>query len=85
MYVLEKTVYIGFGTDWGFRHPLGVLEQILHGKAGNYYKHRSSISDEKFSPGGTWVTQSVECPTLAQVMISWFVSSRPTSGSVLTG
>ena len=31
---------------------------------------------------GTWVTQSVECPTLAQVMISQFVSSSPTSGSV---
>ena len=28
--------------------------------------------------------QSVKHPTLAQVMISWFVSSSPTSGSVLT-
>ena len=33
---------------------------------------------------GAWVAQSVECPTLAQVMISQFVSSSPTSGSVLT-
>ena len=33
---------------------------------------------------GAWVAQSVECPTSAQVMISWFMSSRPASGSVLT-
>ena len=33
---------------------------------------------------GTWVAQSVKCPTLAQVMISWFVSLSPVSGSVLT-
>ena len=30
------------------------------------------------------MTQLVERPILAQVMISWFVSSSPTSGSVLT-
>ena len=33
---------------------------------------------------GTWVAQSVEHLTLAQVMISGFVGSSPTSGSVLT-
>ena len=32
----------------------------------------------------SWVAQSVKHPTLAQVMISWFVSSSPVSGSVLT-
>ena len=32
---------------------------------------------------GTWVAQSVEHPTSAQVMILRFVSSSPTSGSVL--
>ena len=36
------------------------------------------------TPGGTWETQSVKRPTSAQVMISQFVSSSPTSGSVLT-
>ena len=30
------------------------------------------------------MAQSVERPTSAQVMISWVVSSSPTSGSVLT-
>ena len=33
---------------------------------------------------GAWVTQWVEHPTSAQVMISWFVSSRPALSSVLT-
>ena len=33
---------------------------------------------------GAWVAQSVKRPTLAQVMISQFVSSSPVSGSVLT-
>ena len=30
------------------------------------------------------MAQSVKSPTLAQVMVSWFVSSSPTWGSVLT-
>ena len=34
--------------------------------------------------GGFWVIQSVKWPTSAQVMISRFVDSSPTSGSVLT-
>ena len=33
---------------------------------------------------GSWVAQSVKRPTSAQVMISRFVGSGPTSGSVLT-
>ena len=33
---------------------------------------------------GSWLAQSVERLTLAQVMISQFVGSSPTSGSVLT-
>ena len=33
---------------------------------------------------GAWVAQSVECPTLAQVIMSRFVDSSPASGSVLT-
>ena len=33
---------------------------------------------------GTWVAQSVELLASAQVMISWFVGSSPTLGSVLT-
>ena len=37
-----------------------------------------------FKLWGTWVAQSVKQPTLAQVMISRFMSPIPTSGSVLT-
>ena len=33
---------------------------------------------------GTWMAQCVQHPTLAQVMISQFMSSSPTLGSVLT-
>ena len=33
---------------------------------------------------GAWVAQSVKHPTSAQVIISWFVSLSPASGSVLT-
>ena len=33
---------------------------------------------------GAWVAQSVKRPTSAQGVISWFVSSGPASGSVLT-
>ena len=33
---------------------------------------------------GAWVAQSVKHPTSAKVMISLFVSSSPTWGSVLT-
>ena len=32
---------------------------------------------------GAWVAKSVECLTLAQVMISQFMGSNPTSGSLL--
>ena len=40
----------------------------------------------KYNPAfwGVWVAQSVEHPTSARVMISWFVSLSPASGSVLT-
>ena len=34
---------------------------------------------------GTWVAQGLSIPTLGQVMISWFLSWSPASGSVLAG
>ena len=33
---------------------------------------------------GIWVAESVKQPTSAQVMISWFMSLNPASGSVLS-
>ena len=39
---------------------------------------------KKIPPWGAWVAQSVKRPTSAQVTISRYVSSSPTSGSVLT-
>ena len=41
-------------------------------------------SQQLSSKWGAWVSQSVEHPASAQVMISWSVGSSPTSGSVLT-
>ena len=50
-----------------------------------FYKTRFSLSFTKNEwSGGAWLAQSVEHPTLAQVMISLSMSSSPTSGSVLT-
>lgn len=34
LYIGKKTVYIGFGTTCGFRHPLGVLVGIPYGAGG---------------------------------------------------
>ena len=39
---------------------------------------------KKYWYRGAWVARSVEHLILAQVTISWFVSSSPASGSVLT-
>ena len=39
---------------------------------------------QKIKNRGTWVAQSVKHPTLAQVMISWSVSSSPALGCVPT-
>ena len=48
-------------------------------------KVSTSFEQHKSNPSwGTWVAQLVKCPTLAQIMISQFVSSSPASGSVLT-
>ena len=43
----------------------------------------SKINIKKIIIRGTWVAQSVKCPTSAQVMISHSVSSSPMSGSLI--
>ena len=48
------------------------------------YRGLSDLEIKIQDPWGTHVVQSVERPTLAQVMILWFVGSSPTSGSVQT-
>ena len=48
-----------------------------------YLKNR--FAPEKDNRGTGWLSQlSIQLLILAQVMISWFVSSSPTSGSELT-
>ena len=52
-----------------------------------YVVRLSSFSRSAFKEGilqGAWVAQLVKRLTLAQVMISLFVSSSPASGSMLT-
>ena len=45
---------------------------------------KNIVNFKNITKRGTWVTQSVKHPTSAQVMISWSMSSSPTSGSMLT-
>ena len=42
------------------------------------------ITLERMYSCSAWVAQSVERPTLAQIMILWFMNSSPALGSVLT-
>ena len=42
---------------------------------------KSELTNKDFR--GAWVAQWAKCPTLAQVMILWFVGSSPVSSSVL--
>ena len=51
---------------------------------GGKNKVHSQGIKELASEGEAWVAQSVKRPTSAQVMISWFMSLNPVSGSVLT-
>ena len=60
------------------------ITQSIH--RGLIYEWRSLVQSSllKLVNKGIWVAQSVECPTLAPVMISWFVGLSPASGSLLT-
>ena len=68
--------------------PAGSGEQGLGGEGGAesscLMRMEFQFSKMPRALGGAWVAQSVKCPTLAQVMISLFVSSSSTSSSVLT-
>ena len=55
----------------------------LNLKAQMHYPPISGKQDLKANVGDAWVAQSVNRPTLAQVMVSWLLSSSPASGSVL--
>ena len=44
---------------------------------------KHNLLQENHQLGGSWVAQSIGCPTLTRVMISQSVGSSPTSGSVL--
>ena len=63
------------GACFGFYVSLSLCPSPTHALSPSF-KNRYS--------GGAWVAQSVKCLNSAQVMISRFVSSSPTSDSVLT-
>ena len=67
--------------DLGQTIHKSLCEQLIFLVTGNL-GHR--VPPIKTGAGGARVAQSVERPTSAQVTISWFVSSSPASGSVLT-
>ena len=76
---LKKKIFYSFwGTGGNGISALAgatvLLTQNRNGKLNHF----------KSQPRGTWVAQSVERPTSAQVMISRSVSSSPAWGSVLT-
>ena len=50
----------------------------------NGVQEKVYLKVKKSALWGAWMAQLVKRPTSAQVRISWFVSSSPTSGSVLT-
>ena len=49
-----------------------------------YEQLQRKLGPKMVSLRDTWVAQSVKRPTSAQVRVSWFMSSSPTLGSVLT-
>ena len=56
-------------------------EVIVGGTIQEEHRTKQSITHME---RGTWEAQSVKHPSSAQVMISWFVSSRPALGSLLS-
>ena len=52
-------------------------------KEEKYREEQKRVSTLNQGLRGAWVAQSAGCPTSAQVMISQFVGSSPTSCSVL--
>ena len=68
-------------TAWSLERALDSVSPSLSFPS---YTHSLSLKNKHFLKRRLWAPQSVEHPTLAQVMISQFVGSSPTLGSVLT-
>ena len=71
-------------SAWWVQHPNSVKSKDAHSCVGRHFHHRGfALPPSRKEPcGSTWVVQSVECLTLARVMISWFMSSSPASFSL---
>ena len=60
-----------------------IMENIFKNMPSQHRNARKA--NNKGHAWGTWVAQSVKCPTLAQVMISRFLSLSPVLGSLAVG
>ena len=65
-------------------HLMQWWAKLFPGSSLSRKPQREQIPPLEAALRGTWVAQSVKLQTLAQVRISWLMSSSPTSGSVLT-
>ena len=70
-------------------HPKAVEYTVFSSAHGTFSRtdhilgHKSAFNKYKnIEIRGAWVAQSVGRPTSAQVMISWFMSLSPASGSL---
>ena len=64
--------------EWGMR------AKLLSSRIWQWEGSKADLNPKEDTLRGTWVAQSAERPTSAQVMISHFVSSSPASRSGLT-
>ena len=83
-----RTIINLWPNFYPFSHPPLTIHTLNYFAANrrHYIISSTNILDapSKIMSWGTWVAQSVKHLTSAQVMISWFMSSSPASGFVLT-
>ena len=66
------------------RHRIQTVKQQKSFLTSDHFKYICEINKRKQHWRGTWVAQSVNGPTSAQVIISQFLSSSPKSRSLLS-
>ena len=75
---IEKRLKSQMANGWQLGEPAGMNHETLQ------VLKNSSLTVNTVNLHSTWVAQSVKRPTVAQVVILHFMSSSPTSDSVLT-
>ena len=75
---------MGFSLPLSALTPIARMLSLAFSLSQNKSTNIIKQAKKKATTWGPWVAQSVKRPTLAHVMISQFMRSSPTSGSVLT-